>query len=145
MIDQVKIIIIIKSEECYHMDLKEMTPLVIYDNECYLCVQFAKFVNFLAKGRLRFVGHYTDFGKQIRDSVLDSNALEMFWFIDNNTAYGGRAALGPLFSTILNISGKNIQKKVVEDSCELGCKSPKAVFFRSASLLTNSKKIKISE
>jgi len=41
------------------MDLKEMTPLVIYDNECYLCVQFAKFVNFLAKGRLNFVGHYT--------------------------------------------------------------------------------------
>jgi len=28
------------------MDLKEMTPLVIYDNECYLSVQFAKFVNF---------------------------------------------------------------------------------------------------
>jgi len=126
------------------MDLKEMTPLVIYDNECYLCVQFAKFVNFLAKGKLHFVGHYTDFGKQIRESVLDSNALEMFWFIDSNTAYGGRAALGPLFSAILNISGKNIQKKIVQDSCELGCTSPKAVFFRSVSLLTNSKKIRIS-
>ena len=127
------------------MDLKEITPLVIYDNKCHLCIQFAKFVNFLAKGRLRFVGHYTDFGKKIRDNTLDSNALEMFWFIDSNTAYGGRAALGPLFSAILNISGKNIQKKIVKDSCELGCKSPKAVFFRSASLLTNSKKIKISE
>jgi len=125
------------------MDLKEMTPLVIYDNECYLCVQFAKFVNFLAKGRLHFVGHYTDFGKQIRESVLDSNALEMFWFIDSNTAYGGRAALGPLFSTILNVSGKNIQKKIVQDSCELSCKSPKAVFFRSASLQTHSKRINL--
>ena len=122
-----------------------MTPLVIYDNECYLCVQFAKFVNFLAKGRLRFVGHYTDFGKQIRESVLDSNALEMFWFINNNIAYGGRAALGPLFSTILSVNGKNVQKNIVQDSCELGCKSPKAVFFRSASLLTNSKTIRISE
>jgi len=127
------------------MDLKEMTPLVIYDNECYLCVQFAKFVNFLAKGRLRFVGHYTDFGKKIRENTLDSNALEMFWFIDSNTAYGGRAALGPLFSSILNSTGKNIQKNIVQDPCELGCKSPKAGFFRSASLLTNSKKIKISE
>ena len=107
------------------MDLKEITPLVIYDNECYLCVQFAKFVNFLAKGRLHFVGHYTDFGKQIRESVLDSDALEMFWFIESNTAYGGRAALGPLFSAILNISGKNIQKKIVQDSRELRCKSPK--------------------
>ena len=127
------------------MDLKEITPLVIYDNECYLCVQFAKFVNFLAKGRLRFVGHYTDFGKKIRENILDSNALEMFWFIDNNTAYGGRAALGPLLTAIFNVSKKKIQNKIVEDSCELGCKSPSAVFFRSASLLTNSKKIKISE
>ena len=91
------------------------------------------------------MGHYTDFGKQIRDSTLDSSALEMFWFIDNKIAYGGRAALGPLFSAILNVSGKNVQKKIVQDSCELGCKSPKAVFLRSASLLTNSKKIKILE
>ena len=127
------------------MDLKEMTPLVIYDNECYLCVQFAKLVNFLAKGRLHFVGHYTYFGKQIRENVLDSNALEMFWFLDTNTAYGGRAALGPLFSAIFNVSKKKIKNKIVENSCELGCKSPSAVFFRSASLLTNSKKIRISE
>jgi len=127
------------------MDLKEITPLVIYDNECYLCVQFAKFVSFLAKGKLHFVGHYTDFGRKIRENTLDSNALEMFWFIDNNTAYGGRAALGPLLSSILNSNGKNIQKNIVQDSCELGCKSPKAVFFRSASLLTNNRKIKISE
>ena len=127
------------------MDLKEITPLVIYDNECYLCVQFAKFVNFLAKGKLHFVGHYTDFGRKIRENTLDSNALEMFWFIDKRTEYGGSAALGPLLSSILNSNGKNIQKNIDQDSCELGCKSPKAVFFRSASLLTNSKKIKISE
>ena len=91
------------------------------------------------------MGHYTDFGKQIRESVLDSNALEMFWFIDSNTAYGGRAAIGPLLTAIFNVSKKKIQNKIVENSCELGCKSPRAVFFRSASLLTNSKKIKISE
>ena len=127
------------------MDLKEMTPLVIYDNECYLCVQFAKFVNFLAKGKLHFVGHYTDFGKKIRKNILGSNALEMFWFIDDSTAYGGRAALGPLFSTIFNSDGKNIQKNIAQDSYELGCKTPKMIFFRSVSLLTNSKKIKISE
>ena len=105
----------------------------------------ARFVNFLAKGRLRLVGHYTDFGKQIRDSTLDSSALEMFWFIDNKIAYGGRAALSPLFSAILNCNEKNLQNEIVQDSCNIDCKSPKAVFFRSASLLTNSKKIKISK
>jgi len=124
------------------MDLKEMTPLVIYDNECYLCVQFAKFVNFLAKGRLHFVGHYTDFGKQIRENVLDSNALEMFWFIDRKTAYGGRAAISPLFSAILN-NNESFPKKKIQNGNTLRCKNPTAVFFRSASLLTNSKKIKI--
>ena len=125
------------------MKLEKMVPLVIYDNECYLCVQFAKFVNFLTKGRLLLVGHYTVFGKQIRNSILDSNALEMFWFIDEKTAYGGRAAVSPLFSAILHVNKKNVQKKVVEDSCSLDCKSPKAVFFRSASLLTHSKRINL--
>ena len=125
------------------MKLEKMVPLVIYDNECYLCIQFAKFVNFLTKGRLRLVGHYTDFGKEIRDNILDTSALEMFWFIDEKTAYGGRAAIGPLFSAILHVNKKNVQKKVVEDSCNLDCKSPKAVFFRSASLLTHSKRINL--
>jgi len=125
------------------MKLEKMVPLVIYDNECYLCIQFAKFVNFLTKGRLRLVGHYTDFGKEIRDNILDSSALEMFWFIDKKTAYGGRAAIGPLFSAILHVNGKNIRKKNIGDSCILGCKSPKAVFFRSASLLTHSKRINL--
>ena len=125
------------------MKFEKMVPLVIYDNECYLCVQFAKFVNFLTKGRLRLVGHYTDFGKEIRDNILDTSALEMFWFIDEKTAYGGRAAIGPLFSAILHVNGKNIRKKNIGDSCILGCKSPKAVFFRSASLLTHSKRINL--
>jgi len=40
----------------------------------------------------------------------------MFWFIDSNTAYGGRAALGPLFSAIFNVSKKKIQNKIIENS-----------------------------
>ena len=125
------------------MDLKEITPLVIYDNECYLCVQFAKFVNFLVKGKLHFVGHYTDFGRKIRENTLDSNALEMFWFIDSKTAYGGRAALGPLFSAILHVKDNNSENMVFQESCDIKCNDTAAVFFRSVSLLTNSRKIKI--
>ena len=120
-----------------------MTPLVIYDNECYLCVQFAKFVNFLAKGRLHFVGHYTDFGKQIRESVLDSNALEMFWFMNKNMAYGGRAAIYPLISAIFNLDDANSKKMPIQESCDIGCKGSLAVFFRSASLITHSKRISL--
>ena len=125
------------------MELKDSVPLIIYDNQCRVCIQFARVVNYLAKGRLRLIGHYTDFGKQIRENFLDQSALEMFWFIDSKTAYGGRAALGPLFSAILHVKDNNSENMVFQESCDIKCNDTTAVFFRSASLLTNSRKIKI--
>ena len=124
------------------MDLQSLVPLVIYDDQCYLCIKFAKVVNFFARGRLRLVGHYTQLGKELRGNILDSSALEMFWFIDGNTAYGGRAALVPLSSALFRLNGER-QKSSVQESCDPGCKDTKAVFLRSASLFSNSKKIKI--
>jgi hypothetical protein len=124
------------------MELDDFVPLVLYDNQCYLCVKFAKFVNFLARGRLRIVGHYTDLGKKLREDILDSSALEMFWYVDGKTAYGGRAGLLPLMSAIIRANGSTGDLNI-QESCDLDCKTTKAVFLRSASLLTNSKKIKI--
>lgn len=125
------------------MEFDSLVPLVLYDNQCYLCVKFAKTVNFLARGRLRIVGHYTDLGKKLREEILDSSALEMFWFVNKKTAYGGRAALIPLMAEIIRANGKKPMDLSIQESCDLDCKTTKAVFFRSASLLTNSKKIKI--
>jgi len=68
----------------------------------------------------------------------------MFWFIDNNTAYGGRAALRPLMSAIFSHNNANSNEISIQESCDIGCKDTLAVFFRSASLITHSKKIKIS-
>ena len=124
------------------MDLQNMVPLVIYDDECYLCIQFAKVVNFLAKGKLRLVGHYTQLGEKLRKTILDSSALEMFWFVDGKTAYGGRAALFPLILAIFRSNG-NGQNVSIQESGDIGCKNSKAVFLRSASLFSHSKKIKI--
>lgn len=121
-----------------------MLPFVLYDDKCYLCIKFAKLINFLTKGRLRLVGHYTDLGKKIRDDILDSSALSMFWFINKNTAYGGRAALLPLFFAIISAKG-NSESIIVQESCDIGCKDTKAVFLRSASLLSNSKKLAINQ
>ena len=125
------------------MDLSEKLPLMIFDDKCYVCIKFAKIVNYLTKGRLRMVGHYTEFGKSIRDNFLSDDALEMFWFINKNTAYGGRAALRPLFSTIFNLDGTNSNKVSIQESCDIGCKDSLAVFFRSASLITHSRKISL--
>ena len=123
------------------MDLHEKLPLMVFDDKCYVCIKVAKSVNYLTKGRLRMVGHYTEFGKLIRDDFLGDDALEMFWFINKSTAYGGRAALRPLISAIFNLDGTNANKISIQESCDIGCKDSLAVFFRSASLITHSKKI----
>ena len=125
------------------MELEKMVPLVMYDDQCYLCIKFAKFVNFLARGKLLLVGHYSPLGEKLRKSILDSSALEMFWLIDGKTAFGGRAALIPLFKTIFSGNLDKNQKIDIEESCNAECKTTKAVFVRSASLLTNSKKISL--
>ena len=127
------------------MDLDGKMPLMVFDDKCYVCIKFAKMVNYLTKGRLRMVGHYTDFGKSIRDDLLGDDALEMFWFIKKNTAYGGRAALRPLISAIFNLSGTTTNEIPIQESCDIGCKDSLAVFFRSASLITHSKKISLRD
>ena len=126
------------------MDFHDSLPLMIYDDKCYVCIKFAKLMNFFAKGKLRMIGHYTEFGGTIREKILEDDALEMFWFIDKKTAYGGRAAIIPLLSAILSIHDKKFNEMSIQESCDIGCKDSLAVFFRSASLITHSRKIKIS-
>lgn len=121
-----------------------MTPLVVYDNQCYLCTKFAGVVNFLSRRKILLVGHYTELGEDLRDKVLDSSALEMFWFVDGKTAYGGRAALVPLISAIILSRGTGNNRYDDTNSCSMECKNTKAVFIRSASLLTHSKKLPIN-
>ena len=119
------------------------TPVVVYDNQCYLCIKFAEMVNTVANGKITFIGHYTKTGEKIRKEMLDSSALEMFWFIDKKTAYGGRAALWPLFLAIMTRKGNNSKEFNEKNNCFMECKNAKAVFLRSASLITNYKKISI--
>ncbi len=126
------------------MNLDGMVPLVLYDNQCYLCTKFAKAINFLARGKMLFVGHYTELGEKLRKQILDSSALEMFWFIDGKTAFGGRAALVPLICAIIQSNGSGNKGFEHVKTCNTECRNVKAVFVRSASLITNSKKIAIS-
>ncbi len=126
------------------MEFHDSLPLMIYDDKCYVCIKFAKLMNFLAKGKLRMIGHYTEFGENIRNEILENDALEMFWFIDKETAFGGRAAIIPLVSAILRVHGRKFNKVSIQESCDIGCKDSLAVFFRSASLITHSRKIRIS-
>ena len=123
------------------MDIKENTPLVVYDDLCYLCTKFARIVNFLARGNFTIIGHYSNQGEEVRNQILDDSALEMFWLIDEKTAYGGRAALFPLVWAIITSKKKKSNDFKFVNNCKQECKTVKSVFIRSASLFSNSKKI----
>ena len=127
------------------MDIIEKVPIIVYDNQCYLCVKFAKMIEFLTRGNLTMIGHYSEFGLKLRQTMLGESALEIFWLIDKKTAYGGRAALLPLLRVIITTNGRNTNKIKVNDECKQECKTVKAVFIRSASLFSNSKKIDLQQ
>ena len=123
------------------MEIKDKIPIVLFDDQCYVCIKFATIVNFLAKGKITIVGHYSNFGIKIRKEILDESALEMFWFIDKKRASGGRAALFPLIKAIYSTKAKKTKFSQMDNICSDDCKSVKAVFVRSFTLITNSKKI----
>jgi predicted DCC family thiol-disulfide oxidoreductase YuxK len=123
------------------MEIKGNVPIVVFDNQCYLCMKFVKFVDFFARGKITMIGHYSKNGIKIRNEILDESALDMFWFINKKRAYGGRAALFPLVKSIFSKKIKKSSNMRVNEDCQQGCKTVKAVFARSLSILTNSKKI----
>lgn len=123
-----------------NVDINEELPIIVYDNQCYLCVKFAKVIEFLSRGSFTMIGHYSDFGIKLR-KTLGESAIEMFWLIDKKTAYGGRAALLPLLKAIITTKHAKSNNTKVDVQCEQDCKTVKAVFIRSASLFSNSKKI----
>ena len=123
------------------MEIKEEIPIVLFDDQCYVCIKFATIVNFLARGQITMVGHYSNFGIKIRNEILDQSALEMFWFIDEKRASGGRAALFPLIKSIFSTKSRKRKFTQLDNICSKDCKTVKSVFVRSFTLITSSKKI----
>jgi len=121
----------------------EQSPIIVFDNQCYWCGKFIKIISFFARSKISIIGHYSNLGIKVREEVLDESALDMFWLIDKNMAYGGRAALLPLLKTILFKKTKNGKNAKIKNECQQNCKTTKAFFTRTLSLFYNSKTIKI--
>lgn len=126
------------------MDYKEKIPMVVYDNRCYLCAKFAKIIDYFSRGRISIIGHYSRLGQITREEILDDSALEMFWFVDEKCAFGGRAALFPLLKAMITQKRRQATPIDVECTCDYDCKTGKDILIRTASLLSNSKTIKIN-
>lgn len=123
------------------MNIREKAPMIVYDNRCYLCVKFAKIIESITRGNITMIGHYSEFGINLRKTILEESATEMFWLIDKKTAYGGRSALLPLLRVIITKNERNSNKIKVDNKCEQECKTIKSVFIRTTSLFSNGKKI----
>jgi hypothetical protein len=122
-------------------------PLLIYDDNCRVCGQFAVYVNHLSRGWIRLAGHYDSYEVNNAKSLIfpsDYDSTRMFWLINAKGAFGGRAALLPLFVEI--IKGAFRKTSEVEDpnyACrdieKRSCSSPCSTFARMISLFKNSK------
>lgn len=130
--------------------MPETRPIVLYDDRCSLCTSFARCAGAVARGSVLLIGHYSQQGAEIRARILDSDAQNMFWFISKDVAYGGRAALIPLVSHSIRAIFKNQTRRdtgkeqVVNTCTTTDCSGVRHVFVRSASLILNSKTIRIN-
>lgn len=125
------------------------STILIYDDLCYSCSKFAKFAYLLCNGQIRLVGHYSVEGKKIKQAIFPKNydGYEMFWFIIDGYAYGGRAGLGRLIRYVFfHPKGNRYPESNIDlTKCTDECKMTKAVFLRSKSIFSHYKKLKISD
>lgn len=135
--------ILIQKQRRQNVGIRDLAPLVIYDDRCYLCSKFANVVHLFARDKILIVGHYSDIGMKIKSEIFDYNydSTEMFWFVTKKTAYGGRAAILPLLYNICTGKPREHLNYDSSSSCSQDCKTPRAFFMRTRSLFSNSKKI----
>ena len=79
-------------------------PLLIFDDKCQACGQFAKAVSKLSRGWIRIAGHY--YSKEAKDAKImifpsDYDATKMFWLVNSSGAYGARSGLVPVAREII--------------------------------------------
>ena len=117
--------------------MKVKSAILLYDERCYHCVNFAKAADFLARGKIRFVGHYSSERRKIDNSA--KFGFDMFWLIKGRTAYGGRAALFPLLREVLRPDGEKIKNRIEYRARK--CKNDCSLPYRVRSLFSKSRKI----
>ena len=92
---------------------------------------------------------YDEFAEALIDQLLveikeEKENFELALKIDEDSSFNVIfESLEDLSKTIFSDIKQKIKEFTEKDNCLMECKNPKAVFLRSASLLTNYKKISI--
>jgi len=117
-------------------------PVLIYDNLCTSCTNFAKITNKLLGRKITMLGHYTQQGKEFKQKIFPENydGVEMSWFVTETNAYGGRKVLQQLIKyKFSRKSGIYPMNTFDLNECMTDCNTVKGVMFRSCSILSTSK------
>jgi hypothetical protein len=135
--------ILISKRRIKDMKLRDLLPVVIYDDSCYYCSKFASIVKIFARKKIMILGQYSKLGIEVKSEIFpkDYDATTMFWFITDKVAYGGRAGIMPLFFFILKGKSNRSISNDIPLVYGTDCKTPKAFFMRIKTLLSSSKKI----
>lgn len=136
-------------------------PFMIYDDTCLSCQKFAKIANVISRGWIRIGGHYySEEAIRTKTAVFPKNyeSTKMFWIINSNGAFGGRAGLMPLIKEVLVglfIHGEHrherkefnpIHAEISKDKCvnkTSSCESIKGTIDRVITLLKSSAKLPV--
>jgi hypothetical protein len=125
------------------VEIRDLLPIMIYDDSCYYCSKFASIIKTLTRKRILILGQCSKLGLEVKSEIFpkDYDATRMFWFITDKVAYGGRSGIFPLLLFILR--GKRDKPFPKDEPLVYGtdCNTPKAFFMRIKTLLSNSDKI----
>ena len=117
-------------------------PVLIYDNLCKSCTNFAKITNLLLGGKITIIGHYTQQGKEFKKLIFPEgyDGTKMSWFVTEKKAYGGRKVIQQLIKYIFSPKPGKFQTNVFDlTECTTDCNTVQGVIFRSCSILSSSK------
>lgn len=123
-------------------------PVLIYDDLCSSCTEFAKMVDKITKGKITIIGHYSPLGKSFKETIFPEGykGLEMSWFVTGTEAFGGRAGLVRLVKYAISLPFTKPKEYQINNfdltQCTTDCRTAKGVAMRSCSILTTTKTIK---
>jgi hypothetical protein len=125
------------------VEIRDLLPVMIYDDSCYYCSKFASIISTFARKRILILGQYSKLGMEVKSEIFPKNydATRMFWFITDKVAYGGRAGILPLLLRIFKGKPNKSFSKDIPLIHGTDCKTPEAFFMRIKALLSNSEKI----
>ena len=129
------------------MEIRDLLPILIYDDRCYHCSKFASIIKSFAGKKILIVGHYTKLGSEIKAEIFADGyeATRMFWFVNGKHACGGRAGVFPLLKAILSRSSRKSPQRQLPLAYGDDCRTPMAFFARTKTLLSNSQRIPLRQ